>query len=165
MLPPSWSCSSYQITIMNANNLVANRNQTILFFQPRFGYIDINGRNSRWLHHDICPLGYSRNLHSTHEAVSGRQYNVVMNQRTATHSAVLTAWVLIDQLCLPGPTTTVCLLATNNSLHNVPLLRFSCSATRRWHLWVVGGRRGKKKIIMFLFFFRWSIGSGHFILI
>ena len=37
---------------MNANNHFANRNQTILFFQPRFGYIDINGENSRWLHHD-----------------------------------------------------------------------------------------------------------------
>ena len=56
MLPPSWSCSSYQVTIMNANNHFANRNQTVLFFQPRFGNIDINGRNSRWLHHDKGPL-------------------------------------------------------------------------------------------------------------
>ena len=34
---------------MNANNHFANKNQTILFLQPRFGYIDINIRNSRWL--------------------------------------------------------------------------------------------------------------------
>ena len=52
MLPPTWSCSSYQITVMNANNLFANRNQTILFFQPRFGNIDTNGKVSAWLHHD-----------------------------------------------------------------------------------------------------------------
>ena len=52
MLPPSCSCTSYHITIMNANIHFANRNQTILFFQPRFGNIDINGRNSRRLHHD-----------------------------------------------------------------------------------------------------------------
>ena len=36
---------------MNANNHFENRNQTILFFQPRFGNIDVNGGNSRWLHH------------------------------------------------------------------------------------------------------------------
>ena len=52
MLSPSWSCSLYQLTIMNANNHFATRNQTILFFQPRFGYIDIIGKKSRWLHHD-----------------------------------------------------------------------------------------------------------------
>ena len=53
MLPPSnCSCSSYQITIMDANIHLANRNQTILFLQPRFGYIDVNGYNSIWLHHD-----------------------------------------------------------------------------------------------------------------
>ena len=50
MLTPSWSCSLYRITIMNATNHFANRNQTTLFFQPRFGYIYINGENSRWLH-------------------------------------------------------------------------------------------------------------------
>ena len=52
MMPLYWSWSSYQIKIMYANNHFANRNQTILFIQPRFGYIDINGRNSRWPHHD-----------------------------------------------------------------------------------------------------------------
>ena len=46
-----WSCSLYRITIMNADNHFANRNPTILFFQPRFGNIDINGRKSRWLQH------------------------------------------------------------------------------------------------------------------
>ena len=35
---------------MNNNNHFANGNQTILFFKPRFGYIDIIGRNARWLH-------------------------------------------------------------------------------------------------------------------
>ena len=38
--------------LMNANNNFEKRNQTILFFQPRFGNIYINGRNSRWLHND-----------------------------------------------------------------------------------------------------------------
>ena len=52
MLYPSWSCSFYPITIMNTNNHFAKRNQTILFFEPRFGYIDIDENNSRWLHHD-----------------------------------------------------------------------------------------------------------------
>ena len=37
---------------MNAENHFAKRNQAILFFQPRFGNIDISGKNSRWLHHD-----------------------------------------------------------------------------------------------------------------
>ena len=37
---------------MNANNHFAFRNQTFLFFQLRCGNIDINGRNSRWLHRD-----------------------------------------------------------------------------------------------------------------
>ena len=37
---------------MNTNNHFAKRNQTILFFEPRFGYIDIDENNSRWLHHD-----------------------------------------------------------------------------------------------------------------
>ena len=35
---------------------MGNRNQPILFFQPLFGNVDINGRNSRWLHHDKCLL-------------------------------------------------------------------------------------------------------------
>ena len=52
MLHPSWSCSSYRITIMHANNHLAIRNQTMLFFQPRYGIIDINEINSRSLHHD-----------------------------------------------------------------------------------------------------------------
>ena len=52
MMPPFWSCSSYQLTIINANNHFANRNQTILFIQPRSDDIDINERNSRWLRHD-----------------------------------------------------------------------------------------------------------------
>ena len=43
---PSWSCSSYWITTMNANNHFAIRNQTILIFQPRFGNIDINAGGS-----------------------------------------------------------------------------------------------------------------------
>ena len=43
---------------MHVNNHFANTNQTNLFFQPRFGYIDINGRNSRWLHHDNVLLYY-----------------------------------------------------------------------------------------------------------
>ena len=47
---------------MNANNQLANRNQTILFFQPRFGYIDINGKNSRWLHHAYGLLEVSLTL-------------------------------------------------------------------------------------------------------
>ena len=34
----------------------ANRNQTILFFQSRFGNTDINGRNTKWPHHDKLPL-------------------------------------------------------------------------------------------------------------
>ena len=37
---------------MNDNNHFANRNQTILFFQPRFGFIDIKGKTLTWLHHD-----------------------------------------------------------------------------------------------------------------
>ena len=52
MLTPFWSCFLYRMTIMNAKNHFANRNQTILFFQPRFDNIDINSRNSRWLHID-----------------------------------------------------------------------------------------------------------------
>ena len=52
MLHPSWSCSSNRITLMHANNHLAIRSQTIWFFQPRFGNIDINWRNSRWLHRD-----------------------------------------------------------------------------------------------------------------
>ena len=51
-LPPTWSCFSYQTKIMYASNHFADRNQTILFCQSRFGYIDINGSNSRCLHHD-----------------------------------------------------------------------------------------------------------------
>ena len=43
ILPP-WSCSLYRIMIVNANNHFAIRNQTILFFQPRFSNININGR-------------------------------------------------------------------------------------------------------------------------
>ena len=43
---------------MNANNNFENRNQTILFFQPRFGNIDINSRNSRWLHCNKDLYGY-----------------------------------------------------------------------------------------------------------
>ena len=31
----------------------ANRNQTMVFFQPRFGYIDINGKKN----HDGCTFG------------------------------------------------------------------------------------------------------------
>ena len=62
MLPPSWSCSSYRITIANANNHFANRNQTILFFQPRCDNIDINRRNSRWLHDDKGLIHCARNL-------------------------------------------------------------------------------------------------------
>ena len=34
------------------NIYFANKNQAILFFQPRFGNIDINGRKPKWLHHD-----------------------------------------------------------------------------------------------------------------
>ena len=43
---------------MNANYQFAIRNQTILFFQPLFGNIVINGRSSRWLRCDkgiLCP--------------------------------------------------------------------------------------------------------------
>ena len=49
MVPPSWSySSSYQITILLcATNHFANRNQTILFVQPRFGYIYINGGKTK----------------------------------------------------------------------------------------------------------------------
>ena len=42
MLPLSWSSSSDQITTMTAYNHFANRDQTILFFQPRFRNIDVN---------------------------------------------------------------------------------------------------------------------------
>ena len=44
MLPPSWSRSLYWITVMNSNNNCAIRNQNILFFQPRFGNVDFNGK-------------------------------------------------------------------------------------------------------------------------
>ena len=37
---------------MNANNHFANRNQTLSFFKPLFDNVDINGRNSKWQHHD-----------------------------------------------------------------------------------------------------------------
>ena len=59
MLPLSWSCTSYRITITNTNNHFANRNQTNLYFQPRFGNIDIIGRNPRWLHNDKGQCSYS----------------------------------------------------------------------------------------------------------
>ena len=42
---------------MNANNDYANRNQTILFFQPRFGYIVINWEKLRWMNHEKGLLG------------------------------------------------------------------------------------------------------------
>ena len=52
MLLSSWSRSLYQITIMNANNHDANRNQTILFCRPRFGYIVMgNNENGRTMIH------------------------------------------------------------------------------------------------------------------
>ena len=51
-LPPFWFCSLYPITLMNAKIHGTKRNQTIFSFQPRFGYIDLNGRKLRWSHHD-----------------------------------------------------------------------------------------------------------------
>ena len=69
MLLPSSSCSSYRITIMNAYNHLAIRNQTILFFQPRFGNIGINWRSSRGLHRDmVCWIkSHTQNLVLTKE--------------------------------------------------------------------------------------------------
>ena len=61
---------------MNANNHNANRNQTIFFFQPRNGYIDINGEMSRWLHHDkgLFDLVFVSNY-------KGAYFSVVTNSR------------------------------------------------------------------------------------
>ena len=77
MLPPCWSCSSYRQTIMNAIIIIfANRNQTILLIQPRYGNIDINGWNSRWLHHDKGLLNRLLALHLSKPGVTLKRCNV-----------------------------------------------------------------------------------------
>ena len=35
----------------------------VLLFQPRFGYIDLNGAKSRWPQHDKGPLQYIRAMY------------------------------------------------------------------------------------------------------
>ena len=38
--------------IVNANNHFAIGTRIFFLFQPRFGYIGINGKDSRWLHQE-----------------------------------------------------------------------------------------------------------------
>ena len=47
---------------MNANDNFVNRNQTLLFFKPQFGSVDINVINLRKLHHDNGGLRGTPNL-------------------------------------------------------------------------------------------------------
>ena len=74
MLPPSWSCSTYRITIMNANNHFENSNQTILFFQPRFGNVETNGKKSRgWQNQDKVYKHHSCIYVHTHSTKASEQ--------------------------------------------------------------------------------------------
>ena len=52
-LSPSWSSSLYPITeAMKANHSLYKKKPGFLSFQPRFGYIDLNWRKSRWQPYD-----------------------------------------------------------------------------------------------------------------
>ena len=44
MLPQSWSCSLYPVTVMDAISHRTKKNTDYFSFQPRFGYIDLNAR-------------------------------------------------------------------------------------------------------------------------
>ena len=52
MLPPSWSCSLYPVTIMNVIIHCSRKELDYLPVQPQFdqAYIDLNVRKSRWPH-------------------------------------------------------------------------------------------------------------------